>query len=274
MTWLDYIKTRYQVAELADTQSALESWFDTPLGERILAAERRCCEQTLSGLSGYRLGHLGASPGHDLISCFAMRHRFKLVAGVPGDGSESVDKVLPSNKGNVAPAGFARFDALPLPTETIDAIILHHALDFSPSPHEVLNEAARVVTAGGHLVIIGFNPFSSFGLAKWPGVLLGSNPAWRHHSLRISRIVDWLTLLGFEVTHRQGYFCRPEGNGGRLRQVRAMLNGQSGAFYVLAATKRVTPVMPVVHHGWLPGRLPALVGSRSRRYPFDGKRVA
>ena len=38
-------------------------------------------------------------------------------------------------------------------SETIDVMLLHHALEFSTSPKAVLAEAGRVVMPGGHLIL-------------------------------------------------------------------------------------------------------------------------
>ncbi|MEH6638531.1 MAG: methyltransferase domain-containing protein [Porticoccaceae bacterium] len=258
MSWVETIKNRYRVAELVETQDALEEWFATPFAARMLAAQRRCCETNLSSLSGYRLGHLGVSRGHDLTTCFDLRHRFKLAVKQSGEQSNE------QNDGQNASsqiAGIADFETLPLPSDAIDVMVLHHVLDFSSRPHEVLNEVARVVTAGGHLVIVGFNPLTVFGLARWPGVLVSANPIWRYHSLRLSRVIDWLTLLGFEVTYSYRGFSEPDSAPDLMTRARGLTEVHRRAFYVLAATKRVAPLSPLTQPNWLPVRLPALAGN-------------
>lgn len=274
LSWTDHVKARYRVADLTETQEALGVWFKTPFGTRLMAAQRACCERNLSGLSGYRLGHLGVSSEHDLMSCFRLRHRFKLAVDMnTGFRSGSLSHGPDENNACSSIAGITDFETLPLPSDAIDVMVLHHVLDFSSKPHEVLNEAARVVTAGGHLVIVGFNPVTAFGLAKWPGVLMSAHPIWRYHSLRLSRVVDWLTLLGFEVTQRHRGFSDSGGEPGSEsnsdepgKKLDLMARAQSlsevhrRAFYVLVANKRVTPLTPVTQAGWLPVRLPALAG--------------
>lgn len=249
MKWFDGVADRYRVAELRQSQDAIETWFSSPFANGILEAQRRCCETHLSSLSGYRLAHLGVSPGHDLVDCFALRHCFKLTA------KEAEHHASPEV------AGIVDFEALPLPSEAIDIVVLHHVLDFSPRPHEVLNEAARAVTAGGHLVIVAFNPLTLFGLAKWPGVLLNTNPIWRYHSLRLSRLADWLTLLGFElVQHHRGY-SEPVALRDFAGRARGLVDVQGKAFYMLVARKRVAPLTPASSSSWLPVRMPVLAGN-------------
>lgn len=258
LKYLERFGEQYRVAELQDSQDAIEEWFNTPFASRILEAQQACCKNNLSDLAGYRLAHLGVSPSHDLLDCFSLRHGFKLA---------SSRSKYPSCSGI---AGIASFEELPLPSEVVDVLVLHHVLDFSPNPHKVLNEAARTVINGGSLVVVGFNPATLFGLAKWPGVLLNRSPVWRYHSLRMSRVSDWLTLLGFELSHAYRGFrdpCIPESHVERLSK---MLNVQHNAFYVLAARKRAQPLTPVGTLNWLPARLSgALAGSSQNRRLSD-----
>ena len=46
---------------------------------------------------------------------------------------------------------------------TIDLIVMPHALEFTDDPHLMLREAWRVIRPEGQIVISGFNPFSLFG---------------------------------------------------------------------------------------------------------------
>ena len=54
----------------------------------------------------------------------------------------------------------ARPDALPLATDSVDALLLPHTLELHDNPHEVLREVARVLIPEGHVVVLGFNPVS------------------------------------------------------------------------------------------------------------------
>ena len=47
-------------------------------------------------------------------------------------------------------------EELPLEHNSCDVVVLHHALDFAQSPHQVLREAARILRPGGHLILLGF----------------------------------------------------------------------------------------------------------------------
>lgn len=130
-------------------------------------------------MPGYHLLQLGMTPVPSLLADFPHLHRFSLSSGQSVGGGSAV----------------ADFAELPLPCDSIDTVLLHHALDFSAEPHAVLREAVRVLMPGGHIVILGFNPLSPWGLIKPFGRFLSSQAIWRYNSLLRGRVADWLTVL-------------------------------------------------------------------------------
>ncbi|MBK8131803.1 MAG: class I SAM-dependent methyltransferase [Gammaproteobacteria bacterium] len=96
------------------------------------------------------MAHLGVSPRHGVADCFTQPCRFTFVQETDA-GADAV----------------SRFDALPLPSDTFDVVVLHHALDFCQQPQRVLAEAARIIRPGGRIVPIGLSPYSLLGLGKW-----------------------------------------------------------------------------------------------------------
>ena len=260
---INFDGSRYRVADASATQAAVTKWFDGALGRSLLAAQRNLCCR-LSVPPGFRLLHLGVSPRHGVADCFSLPCRFTFTQE-PGPGVD----------------GVSRFDALPLPSDTFDLVVLHHALDFCRQPQRVLAEAARVIRPGGRIVLIGFNPYSLLSIGKW--LLAPWRPAgvWRHNSLRRSRIADWLVLLGFALDTRS----EPPGSGAdseariaipvaRFRE-HLPLRGPC-SFYVVTGCKRTIPLQPLAGLPWLPHRLAGL-GSALNRAPAaaaPGDRVA
>ena len=55
------------------------------------------------------------------------------------------------------------------PENSLDLIVLPHALEFTDDPHLMLREAYRVIRPEGQIVIAGFNPFSLFGAKRYFG---------------------------------------------------------------------------------------------------------
>ncbi len=237
------LKRKYRVAPLPLVQDQLAEWFDEGFGQKLYQQQKECCEQSLDHYFGYRLAQLGVSPRHSLLQNLQPSHKF-ILSRAHDDASCQCE-----------------FDALPLPSDTIDIVLLHHVLDFSSHPHRALIEAARLVKAGGHIAIIGFNPLSAFGLYKWLGAVFSAKAVWRHNSLRRGRVVDWLQLLGFQVSY-QPLACDNKASA-QFAQWQKKLSGQDlsrGAFYMIVAQKMVTPLRPIKPRYWSPLKVGSLAG--------------
>ena len=177
--------------------AALADWWQGPCGRYLATEQARLLEQ-LDCFGGY----------HQLqLSSFG--HRFAPLAGqrsseTPGHPFSLHPCRLAATVAEPA-AALADFAELPLPSGVIDQLVLHHTLEYSRGPREVLAEGARVVADGGQLTLILFNPFSPWGgLAPLFGRLdrLGRyhpQPVARFHRLRAARVVDWLALLQLQV---------------------------------------------------------------------------
>ncbi len=237
------LKRKYRVASLPLVQDQLAAWFDQGFGQQLYHRQKEFCAQNLNHCFGYRLAQLTVSPRHSLLQNLQPSHKFILS---PAYESTSCQ---------------CEFESLPLPSDTIDVVLLHHVLDFSSHPHRALIEAARLVKAGGHIVIIGFNPLSVFGLYKWLGAVCSSKAVWRHNSLRKSRVIDWLQLLGFQLSPQP--LADNKKTGFQFEQWRQKMTGQDvsrGAFYIIVAQKMVTPLRPIKARSWSPIKVGSLAG--------------
>ncbi|MGD8710629.1 MAG: methyltransferase domain-containing protein, partial [Ectothiorhodospiraceae bacterium] len=122
-------------------------------------------------------------------------------------------------------------DGLPFAQESMDVVILIHQLEFSEQPHHILREAERVLRPEGHLIVLGFNPLSVWGMRRLLAGPRGGRPPWSGRYVTRSRLEDWMTLLGFEIEGRQGLFLRPPvSNEAMFRRMRRLEN--LGARYV------------------------------------------
>ncbi|MGK2915521.1 MAG: class I SAM-dependent methyltransferase [Porticoccaceae bacterium] len=224
----------------------LAGWLATPAGRHLIDKQQASCREHLAGLGGYRLAQLGISPECGLLDNFDQLHKFSL---------------FPESTPGIS--AICDFDALPLPAESIDIVLLHHALDFSPNPHQVLKEAARVVIPGGHIVLFGFNPLSWTGIAKWAAIFLSDHMIWRHHSLRAVRVTDWLQLLGFQPLPLQSAWrtradSQASSDGDWPRKLLpAGFRPNWGRFYLIVARKQVARLTPIKQGGWSPIRASA-----------------
>lgn len=89
----------------------------------------------------------------------------------------------------------ADWQQLPLSSESVDAIILPHSLNFHAHPHTLLREVYRVLRGEGRLIITGFNPLSLWYFSPKCGKILPP----RQRFIQLARLKDWLALLGFEL---------------------------------------------------------------------------
>lgn len=234
---------------------SLESWYQSPAGEQLLAMEREQLRDSLRLHPGFRAMSLQVCGAMDLLEDAPQLHRFAL-----------------SNLASAPCAALTDFDALPLPSNTIDVVLMHHVLDYCELPHEALNEAARVVTPSGHLVVFGFNPYSWMGLFKWPMRVASGNQLWRFRLLSLWRVKDWLRLLGF-VTEEVHYGCFAAPLPSRpvlqfLQRGERLLRKSGlpfGSYYMIVARKQVARPVSSGKPAWLPrGIAPVKLGDSSR----------
>ena len=62
----------------------------------------------------------------------------------------------------------ARPSQLPVMSDCVDAALLPHTLEFAPDPYAILREVDRVLVGEGQLLLLGFRPWSLWGMrARW-----------------------------------------------------------------------------------------------------------
>jgi SAM-dependent methyltransferase len=116
-------------------------------------------------------------------------------------------------------------------------------LDFSRAPHELLREVERILVPEGHLLILGFNPWSLWGVWRLARRYRGQ-PPWNGAFVSQRRLGDWLSLLGFDIVatrrllHRAPFALPGFAKRGDLRLL-------PGGVYLLHARKRVSRLVPV-----------------------------
>ncbi len=214
----------------------LYQWFTMPLGERLLHSEIQLMQQILPDLFGYHLlqvGHIGYG---QLLESSRIQHRCVLcVRNLPFETSYSVVR--------------SAADSLPFAHDSVDVVVLPHVLEFEENPHQTLREVERILIAEGHIIIIGFNPVSLWGL--WHRFFSRRNQApWCGQFLPVLRVKDWLALLGFEKVEQHTLFFAPPLNKQwvaieRLDKFGSRWAKDFGAVYVLVAKKRVVTLTPI-----------------------------
>ncbi len=232
-------RKRFGVLPLRSALRPLSEWFASPLGELLLAKEQECIDEELRDLFGYHLLQLSVAQQLDLTQASRISHRFAL---------------YPQASEQPIVTGLADFTRLPLSPNSIDLVLLHHVLDYSQKPHQVLREASGALISQGHLIVIGFNPWSLFGLWRWLARFFSDAPQWRHQSLRLGRVLDWLAVLDFEpIEVKQGFFSPPCHKPSVIKYLQWMerwgkrFGLPGGGFYVIVARKdslAMTPLKP------------------------------
>ena len=186
----------------------LADWFKTPAGCYVLQWEQAHLDTAVADLFGFHALQLGL-PELDALRANRMPHRWV--------GTESAAGAPPADAGPAAPAAttvraavalHCDFDALPFDANSLDLVVLPHALELARDPHLALREVERVLVPEGRVVIVGFNPSSLWGARQALGRLqrrlgLGARRDLflpdAGEFLGYRRLRDWLRLLSFEV---------------------------------------------------------------------------
>lgn len=216
----------------------LEAWFERDLGRSMLAAVILRLSSLLPNLFGYHILQLGVFHDKPLLASSRISHQVIL----------SIDPAVSPGTGSGV---HCESGALPIAADSVDVVVLPYVLEFEPDPHQVLREIERVLIGEGHIVIIGFNPWSCWGL--WRLLLAWSEAVpWCGRFLRLGRVKDWLKLLGFEVTHVSRVFYRPPLSSNRLLRNLAFMEKLGrmmwpvfGGSYVIVARKRLVRLIPI-----------------------------
>jgi SAM-dependent methyltransferase len=162
---------------------SLSEWMSTPQGHYVMSHEKEYFDLTVSDIFGFNALQLGLSE-RDFLDGNRMPLR------ISGGNQQGHNVRLICAE-------------LPFDCDCMDLVVLPHVLEFAEYPHEILREVARVLRPEGSLIISGFNPFSLWGLRRVLGTKQGY--PWSGQFIALTRLKDWLALLGFEV--EDGHFA-------------------------------------------------------------------
>ena len=188
---------------------SLHEWLKTPPGQYLLDWERGRFDKAVADVFGYHALQLGLP---ELLGLQNNRipHRWLAI--------DTVKTPLAADSGHsdpVSPTLVTDFAALPFSENSLDLLLLPHALELSPDPHATLREVERVLVPEGRVVISGLNPMSLWGLRQSRTHLLqrlgrsGDYLPEVGAAIGYWRLRDWLRLLSFEVESVQFGCYRP-----------------------------------------------------------------
>lgn len=213
-----------------EIQPQLAQWYSSGLGQSILSELEGHLENSLSGVFGYQGLQLGTLPGAKPILENAGIHRGIFISSQQSDADIRADVLK-----------------LPIASDVMKLVVMPHTLDFCHRPHQALREADRVLTEDGQLLIIGFNPFSLFGVGH---ALLGwrGNAPWNAGFFSRRRVTEWLSVLNFQLLDSSCFYLRPPLKSGNIQHRLAGVErlrpwlGMLGGVYVLHARKKTIPL--------------------------------
>ncbi len=219
----------------------LNEWFDTRLGQRLLEAEAALVAKILPQLFGFHLVQIGGMGHGRLLESSRIHHRC-LLSRYPHLLTETTDYSCIH----------ATAEQLPFAADSIDVAILPHILEFEDDPHQVLREVQRVLIPEGHLLIIGFNPMSLWGVWQWCCRRQSATAPWCGKFLSVMRTRDWLELLGFEIRETYSFYYTPPVNHDKILDNTLFLDKLGaryaktwGAVYLIVAKKRVVSLTSI-----------------------------
>ena len=243
--WWQRIGTRFRSGDLTPEQQerALNNWYQSELGRSLHAAERAVVDTSLN--NGYHpfVVQLDVGLHEPLFDPDELKCKSSLVI------SRSIGP--PS-----WPSACADLEYLPLLPDTVDCMLIHHALDFAEHPHRVLREAVQALRPGGHLILVGFNPYGFWGwsrLWRWGR----RRRPWEGRFLSLPRLSDWCELLDCGEISRTYCYHWPPLNKARWKRrgrrlnlfIRRYLPAFGGA-YVLVLRKNQVEMLN--NPGWQP----------------------
>jgi len=218
----------------------LVDWFDQPLGHLLQAAIASHLKTILPSLYGNTILQLGRIGNMQLMNKAVAPNQILLDLNAADDNEHHVR---------------SHSQALPFDARSIDIAILPHTLDFADDPHQVLRELDRVLVPEGHAVIIGFNPYSFWGLRRFLFRKKNKTP-WSASFFSTARIKDWMSLLGYQAQTTQLLFHRPPLKNQKIMQRLFFLESlgnrifpQVAAVYVVVVKKQVLSMTPI-HPRW------------------------
>lgn len=224
----------------------LSNWFASSLGKRLLTEQGPLIGESARRFHGDTLLWVGChTPLVDTVrGCMIRNHLFlQLPDTVAGAESETPPDMT---------AFESNLEQIPLPNKSLDGIVVHHALETAQDPRTAIRELSRTLAPGGRLIVCAFNPISMWGIrAVYARLVNDSFSDLRFISA--VRLVDWLTVLGFELQHKVKYvayglpFPTGESDSPRWRKVSALLARHRlpiGGVYVVSAVKQAMAERP------------------------------
>ena len=220
---------------MTDRDAALAAWWSGALGRALVAAESELLGEALEDVFGWELLQIGVWGGaRELLA--GSRTRRQTIVAAPG---------FPSGADIIG-----RPSQLPVSSDSVDAVLLPHTLEFASDPYAIVREVDRVLVGEGQLLVLGFRPWTLWGI-RARASRSGFPPGLRRvlAGTARARLVGIARLRGRRV---QAIFVlqpvepgpAPGAGTGRILN-RGITHPLPGSAYLLKARKRVYTLTPV-----------------------------
>lgn len=275
---------RINISFMSGQIIGLQDWFQTPPGRYLLGWERAQFDSAVADIFGYHALQLGM-PELDALQTNRMPHRWRASMALEGRAAAVPLTGAPGASGFSGVSIITDFAALPFAANSLDLVVLPHALELNVDPHATLREVERVLVPEGRVVICGLNPASLWGLRQRRTHLyrrLGLGELFLPEAgdfIGYWRLRDWLRLLSFEVEAGRFGCYRPAVSSEKwLERFEWMDRAGArwwpilGAVYFLVAVKRVRG-MRMLGPAWKTATsrtgVPVSVANRTHKDPLN-----
>lgn len=220
-------------------RTALRKWFQTPAGRALLEEEQDLLSRILPSIFGYHCLQITDIPSYQYTQSSLIPNHIRLGRQVDRDFSSSQIQGYP--------------ELLPILPHQLDLVVLTHTLDQSPQMSEVLQRIYQSIRPDGYIIVLGFNPWSLWGLWRWIK-LKQNDPVWSLPFVHSQVVENELIQHGCLIHETQRYFYRwPWGKasanfGNKLGPLKSLFPWMSGG-YVIVAQKKMT-TLTQVRHSW------------------------
>jgi len=220
----------------AERYNALSSWYRHFPAKDLAEVEQLQMDMVLQKLFGYHILQWGCYQSQSLLRASPINDKIRV----------SFNHAEPNGVDCLADPY-----QIPIQSDCIDVVVLPHLIEYLDNPKEELNEVMRVLIPEGHVVILGFNPGSQWGL--WGALPWKKKETpWNGNFRGIYRIRNWLQQLGCEIVDYKTFFFRPPLSNHVLLHKMLFLESMGqvawpymGAAYIIVAQKKVSTLTQI-----------------------------
>lgn len=214
-------------------------WHESALGKQLITAIEQQLQKCLPSIFGFYLVQLGKKEYTHWLHASPIQQKIVV-------DSNPVLITQPNATLIQSP-----LKTLPFASDSIDAVFMPCVLEAASSPIAILEEAWRILLPSGTLILVGFNPWSLWGLAHFFFKHTHEFP-WQGEFFSTATLRKWLTLTNFSIESLDYFYFRPPISTHHGHEKLNYLEKMGprcyypfGGLYLITATKYVAPLSPI-----------------------------